>query len=403
MLRTIIVDSDGESRAALRRILGATPSVVLVGEYVDPQRALLEAPERHPDILILELPDGTAASGDEAVALVERLSKALPETALIAVGQDVPGGTVLRVLRAGAFEYLSRPVERTDVAAALEKVSRVRRTAAPTRRIGRVISVYSPKGGVGVTTVAINVAVCLSARPGEETLLMELDTRNSDLATFLDLRPTYSVLDALENIERLDESFLRGILVRHGSGLWVLPGPQRMERGQLQAEHVRAALEIVRSHFDHVVLDLRHDVDPGTIAALEASDVILFLTTLNVSALRSGNAGLAAFRHLGIDSNRVKVIVMREDTGEDVTLKHVRDTLGLPVYWKTPSDYAAVIASINEGRPVVTHSPKSKIARNLRTLADMVAGTSVSAKAAPRRPGSLLARMPWGAKGTSGA
>jgi pilus assembly protein CpaE len=400
MLRIVIVDSDTDSRAALRRVLGATPSVVVVGEYSEPDRALLEAPERRPDILILEVPAQLGRDG--APGLVEQVAKTLPETALVVTGGDVSGELVLRVLRAGAMEYLGRPVDRADLEAALEKVSRVRRTAAPARRMGRTVSVYSPKGGVGVTTVAINLAVCLAER-SDRTLLMELDTRNSDLATFLDLRPTYSVLDAFENIERLDESFLRGILVRHASGLWVLPGPQRMERTPIQAEWVRAGLEIVRSHFDHIVLDLRHDMDPGTIAALEASDLILFLTTLNVSALRSGNAALAAFRHLGIDLQRVKVVVMREDTGEDVTVKHARETLGLPVYWKTPSDYPEVIASINGGRPVVTASPKSKIAKNLRTLAELIAEGGTPAKSAPRRAASLLGRMVWTPKGLPGA
>ena len=127
-----------------------------------------------------------------------------------------------------------------------------------------------------MTTLATNLAVCLAERSPGSTILIDLDTRQSDIATFLNLRQTYSVLDALENLERLDESFLHGLLVKHASGLWVLPGPTRIERSQLPAEQVQAALEIIRSHFGHVVLDLRHDFDPGTIAALEASDTILY-------------------------------------------------------------------------------------------------------------------------------
>jgi pilus assembly protein CpaE len=237
----------------------------------------------------------------------------------------------------------------------------------------------------------------------DSTLLVELDTRQSDIATFLDLRPPYSVLDAFENIERMDESFLRGLLTKHSSGLLVLPGPARMERAQLNAEQVHAGLEIIRSHFDHIVLDLRHDLDPATIVGLEASDTIVFLTSLTVSALRSGAAALAAFRHLGVDLQKVKVVMMREDTGEDVTLKHARETLGLPVYWKTPSDYQAVVSSINSGRPVVTGSPRSKIAKNLRQLADiLIAGAGTSTQTPARRPASLLG-MVWSPKGAQGA
>jgi pilus assembly protein CpaE len=400
VLRIVVVDSDAESRTALRKMLGGMPGAVVVGEFGDVRQALLDTPSRRPDLVLIEIPSGR--DEDASGATVRKFAENLPEAAILAMGSGVSAEAVLKVIRAGAFEFLSRPVERTDLAEALEKVARVRRGPAPSaRKTGRVLSVFSTKGGLGVTTVAINLAVCLAERAPDNTLLIELDTRQSDIATFLDLRPTYSVLDAFENIDRLDESFLRGLLTRHSSGLWVLPGPLRMERTQLNGEQVRAGLEIIRSHFDNVVLDLRHDTSPGTFAGLEASDAIVFLTNLEVSALRSGAAGLAGFRLLGIDSHKVKVVVMREDTGEDVTLKHAREALGVPVYWRTPSDYQAVVSAINTGKPVMTAAPRSKFARNLRQLAESLAGSTPGPKgaSASKRASSLLG-MVWNPKST---
>jgi len=403
VLRIVVVDSDAESRTALRKILGGMPGAVVVGEFGEVRQALLETPGRRPDLVLLEVPAGQE---DMSGATVRKFVDALPEAAILAMGSGVSAETVIKVIRAGAFEFLSRPVERVDLAEALEKVTRVRRGPAPSvRKTGRVLSVFSTKGGLGVTTVAINLAVCLAERAPDNTLLIELDTRQSDIATFLDVRPTYSVVDAFENIDRLDESFLRGLLTRHASGLWVLPGPLRMERTQLNGEQVRAGLEIIRSHFDNVVLDLRHDTSPGTFAGLEASDTIVFLTSLEVSALRSGAAGLAGFRLLGLDAHKVKVVVMREDTGEDVTLKHAREALGVPVYWRTPSDYQTVVSAINTGKPVVTAAPRSKFARNVRQLADMLGGSAPGVKGASvskKRAGSLLG-MVWNPKGITGA
>jgi pilus assembly protein CpaE len=404
VLRIVVVDSDAESRTALRKILGGMPGAVVVGEFGEVRQALLETPGRRPDLVLLEVPAGREE--DMSGGTVRKFVDALPEAAILAMGSGVSAETVIKVIRAGAFEFLSRPVERVDLAEALEKVTRVRRGPAPSvRKTGRVLSVFSTKGGLGVTTVAINLAVCLAERAPDNTLLIELDTRQSDIATFLDVRPTYSVVDAFENIDRLDESFLRGLLTRHASGLWVLPGPLRMERTQLNGEQVRAGLEIIRSHFDNVVLDLRHDTSPGTFAGLEASDTIVFLTSLEVSALRSGAAGLAGFRLLGLDPHKVKVVVMREDTGEDVTLKHAREALGVPVYWRTPSDYQTVVSAINTGKPVVTAAPRSKFARNVRQLADMLGGGAPGAKGASvskKRAGSLLG-MVWNPKGITGA
>src|SRR5262249_12852319 len=175
----------------------------------------------------------------------------------------------------------------------------------------------------------------------------------------------------------------------------VLPGPTRMERTHLGAEQVRTGLEIIRSCFTNVVLDLRHDTDAGTIAALEASDTVLFLTGLDVCALRSGAAGLAMFRQLGLNLQKVQVIVMREGTGTDVTPKNARESLGVPITWKTPSDYHTMVASINSGQPVVTASPRSRIAKSLRQLA----GTLMES-ATPVKSTSTLARLVWSARGS---
>ena len=398
VLRTILVDSDAESLATLRRIFAASPATVIVGEFAEVSQAVIEGPARNPDLVIVEIPRELAARGaDAATRVIENVCQALPNTAVLATGPALPADVVIRLIRAGAVEFLNRPVERTDVLAALDKLGRFHRGSAPQRRLGRLTSVFSTKGGLGVTTVATNLAVALASRGPDSVLLVDLDSRQSDVATFLNLRATYSVLDAFENVGRMDESFLRGLLVKHGSGLWVLPGPQRMERIQFGAEPVRIGLEVMRSYFDHIVLDLRHDLDPGTVTALELSDTILFLTSLDVAAIRSSIAGVAAFRQLGISQQRLKVVVMREDTAEDVTTKQVREALGMPVFWSVPNDYQAVMSSINAGDPFVHAAPRSKVARNMRQLADWI-GHQKPSGGQPLKRGFSLKRLVWNPK-----
>jgi pilus assembly protein CpaE len=125
------------------------------------------------------------------------------------------------------------------------------------------------------------------------------------------------------------------------------------------------------------------------------------VTSLNVAALRAGAAALAAFRHAGLDSKKIKVVVMRDGTGDDVTAKHARNTLGLPVYWRTPNDYQTVVASINAGRPVVSASPRAKISKNLRELAAALSGDGPPAQG-PSRKRAFLS-MAWPIKRLSGA
>ena len=381
MLRTVIIDSDAESRALLRKTLATTPSVVVVSEYAEIRQAAVDLPGRRPDLVVVELP------GDAADRAVQATSAEF----------------VIQVIRAGAAEFLSRPVERDDVLTALDKLSRGRRAPTAPRMSGRIISVFATKGGLGATTLATNLAVCLAAKRPDRTLLVDFDTRQSDVRTLLSVRSPYSVLDALENLERMDDAYLRGLLTRHESGLMVLPGPAKIERTAPSTEQIQAALEILRSHFVHVVADLRHDFDLGTLATLEVSDTVLFLTGPTVSGIRSAAAGIAAFRSFGLNLNKVKVVLMREDTGGDVTLKHVREALGVPVFWKTPSDYQAVVSAINTGEPVVTASPRSKVSKNLRELADLLATASKAGVEHAEKPMSLLGRLVWSPRVPTGA
>lgn len=402
VLRAVIVDSDPEVRASIRHALAAVPAVAIVGEYADATDAALKAPTSRPDVMIVEVPIDPAKGDAWSAAAVERLARRLPDTAILATTANASAEFVVQVIRAGAMEFVRRPVEQRELVVALDKLARFRGRPVQ-RQPGRVTAVFSAKGGLGATTLAVNLGVCFAEHSAtKSTLLVELDTRHSDIVTFLDLRPRYSILDVFESMDRMDESLLQGLMIKHASGLWVVPGPAQIERGYLGAEQVQAGIDLLRGHFDHVVLDLRHDFDPGTIAALEAADTVLFLTSLNVSALRSGAAALAAFRHLGLDLKKVKVVVMRDGTGEDVTVKNVRETLGVPVYWKTPSEYAPVVASINSGEPVVSAAPRSKFAKNVRQLSDMLSGDGrPSVASTTRRSVSLLAS--WPIKHLSGA
>ena len=393
LLRTIIIDSDDDSRVSLRHILAGTPSVV-VGEFRNMPEALRTAPAYRPDVVIVEIPLEQGRNGDGASSAIGHLARVLPDTAILVTGPTQSAQLVIQVIRAGAVDFVARPVKQDDMREALEKVARSRPGVAVHQRVGRVMSVFSTKGGSGVTTVATNLAVCWAKRSPGRTLLVDLDTRQSDVATFLNLRSPHSVLDAFENVGRMDESFLRSLLTEYSNGLWVLPGPTPMNGVKLLPEQVQAGIEILRSHFDQVILDLPHDMDPGTISVLEASDMILFLVGQNVSALRLGTAGLGVFRHLGLDLQKVKLVVMCERAGEDVTLKQVREMIGVPIYWKMPSDYPTVVTAINSGKPLVTALPRSKIAKSLKRLSDTLANQQ-PAEPSAKRP-ALLLRLLWG-------
>jgi pilus assembly protein CpaE len=384
LLRTILIESEEDARTNLQQMLATMPAM-LVGEFRNISDALRTAPAYRPDVVIVEIPLAEGTNGNGASSAIEHLARVLPDAAIVVTGPTQSAHLVIQTVRAGAADYLARPIKRDDLKAALDKIARARPVATGQRRSGQVISVFSAKGGAGVTTVATNLAVCWAKESSSRTVLVDLDTRQSDVAMFLNIRSQYSVLDAFENIGRMDESFLRPLLSEHSSGLSVLPGPEPMSRAKLRREQVQAGIEILRSYFDQVVLDLPHDLDNPTAAALEASDVIFFLVNQNVAALRLGAAGVSALRQLGIETKKVQLVLIRENTGEDVTLKQVREMFGVPIHATIPSDYSAVLAAINTGEPVVTALPRSKIAKSLRQLSQRFVNQS-SVKGSEKQP-----------------
>jgi pilus assembly protein CpaE len=392
MLKVVLIDSDHEARLTLRRMLVRAHATV-VAEYETVGEALMAAPSHHPDVAIVEVTDNEAAADVVTARTMQRLAQTLPDTAIFATGPVHSAEFVIQVMRAGSLEYLARPVVEEDLSAALAKIGRTRRVSAPAGRKADIIALFSASGGVGVTTLAISLAMAMAENQSKRVLLVELDTRPSDVMTFLDIRPPYSVADALHNIDRMDESFIQGLVVKYDNGLFVLTAPPRYVPEPLEPKPVSVMLEILRSHFDYIIIDCRHDYDTGTLTALDVSDTILLLAAPNVASIRSAASAVAALRQTGIDPAKIKPIISRERTGVDVDTKHVKETLGLPIFWATPNDYASTVSAINHGRPLMSGTAGSKLMASVRGLGERLSAPGKSAKAPHRK--SLLRRLSW--------
>lgn len=394
LLRVLVMDTDTATRREIRQYLERINKTTVVGEAREPGEALVVA-KKGADIAIVEVPEGPGEG--PALDFIAQMVRLIPGVSVMATGSDGSADLVIRAIRAGAVEFLRRPISRDDLAAAIEKVRRLRKGPAPAEpKMGRIVSVYSLKGGLGSTTLATNLAVGLAQDEPDAVIAVDLDLHQGGVSTLLNMRPQYSILDAFAQSERMDESLLRGLLARHESGLHVLAAPSQVERSHFSPEQIREGLGVIRSHFAHVVIDLPHDLDPGTIAALEESSDILYLVGLNVPAVRAAAAGLTALRQLGIDNRKLKVVVSRADANEEVTLRQAREALGAPVFWRIPNDYPTVLSSINQGAPLVLSSPRTEIARNLRELTGKLrSGTDTKGK--DREGFSLLRRvLPYG-------
>jgi pilus assembly protein CpaE len=391
LVRVLVMESDTTSRHQLRHYLDGLQQLVVVAETRNPSEAI-EAAKKGVDVAIIEVANGSGET--QSLDCINHLIRLVPGIAVIASGSGDSADLVIRAVRAGAVEFLRRPVTKDDLASAIEKIRRFRKApSSGDGKVGRIVTVYAIKGGLGVTTLATNLAASLAQAAPDGVIAVDLDLRQGGISTLLNLRPPYSALDAFGQSARLDEAFLRGLLARHASGLHLLAAPPAIERSRFTSEQITEGLEVIRSLFSCVVLDLPHDLEPATITALDESDDVLYMVGLNVPAVRVGAAGLQALRHLGIDQRKIKVVVSRADAREDVSLRQAREALGVPVFWRIPNDYPTVISSVNDGTPFVLSAPRSEIARNIRQLGEKLSQGPDPRNKARAEATSLLRRV----------
>jgi pilus assembly protein CpaE len=368
-----------EVRVALSAQEGAR---VLAGGD-DAEQVYTEIERLRPSAAIIAL----SSVPDNELRVVERIARECPQVSVICASHDSSPDLILRSLRAGAREFLRLPVYPEEFKTVYARVAAfcAVQPEAPKKR-GRVLSVFSSKGGTGTTFIATNVAAALNA----PAVLVDLNLQAGDLGLFLGVEPKFSIADLVENRERVDDSLLRSYLAPHSENLSLLAAPREADSADdIEPEHIYQVLEILRERHDYVVVDPQHTFDAITLAALDQSDEILLVLTLDIPAIRSTQRALQIFDRLGYPRHKIHIVVNRFSKQIDLDLRQVERFLGERVMGYVQSDYRTAVNSINLGQPLVNADPASKIATELRHIAARFSHTTTPAPAHDTRRGLL--------------
>ncbi len=392
MLSIILIHRDQGERGLLKSALEAVNGVKVTAERSDLRAGLAAARQAPPSILVVELP----AAGDTLVQ-ISQFKLEHPDVAIFLSTDNLDSDTLLKALRAGAQEVLRRPLDRAALREAVERVqAQAAKKDSHDQRSHVVVTVFSNKGGSGVSTVAANLAINLHRFTGRETVLADLDYHSGDAAFMLGLTPTRSLAEVLAAPE-VDSASVQAGLMRHDSGLFVLPQPDNPERLESTTpRQIGAVLEILSSTFELVVVDTPHVFNDVTLEVFDRSSTILIVTELSISSVRAARRSLDVFHKLNYTAaeDRVRLIVNRHNGQSAISNEQVADTLQFPVYHHVANDYAAVSMAINVGRPLCGDHPESPAARDLAALARKLVPSEISedvvmAESAPRRGGPL--------------
>jgi len=375
---TVVILSTGlENFKELRNALSADSRIQLLAGGDDADQLHEEITRLKPMAAIISL--GTQP--EQGIKFIKRLNSEFPKIAIISAAHNASRDLLLQSLRAGAREFLQLPVATSELGTVIDRIAEFcdSHVEAPKKK-GRMIAVFSSKGGCGTSFMATNLAACA----GVPTILVDLNLQAGDLPLFLGVNPKYSFADMAENRKRLDEELIKSFATPYSTNLSLLAAPREADSAdEIEPEHVFDVLQRLRESYDYVVLDPQHTFDSITLAALDQSDEILLVLTLDIPAIRSTQRALEIFDRLGYPRKKIRIVVNRWSKQIDLDLQQVEKFLGEPVIGYVPSDYQTAVSSINLGQPLVHSEGNSRIALEIKRIAKIVSGGAVPIADAP--------------------
>jgi len=317
---------------------------------------------------------------------VPEFRRAHPQAAIVVIVSKLDPQFILGAMRAGVNECLPEPLTPEVIEEALRGVV-VGNQAEST---GQVFAFVGAKGGVGTSTMAINTAAALHKRTKATTLLIDLHLVHGDAALFFGADPRFSVVDAIENVHRVDESFFAGLVEKTRSGVQVLASSSRPIHGAMDPQRTRSLLDFAKHKHQYTVLDVPRS-DFAMLDALDPVTSIVVVTSQEVSALRSATQTAETLRQR-YGAARVRVVLNRFDKNAAVATTDIERVVGEPLKHLIPSDYRVAVEAVNTGIPLVLGD--SKLAKAVRLMASDLAGLGKDPAQDPA-PGGVLSRLAW--------
>jgi pilus assembly protein CpaE len=352
-----IIGSGDRQVEELVQAAGMRPVILQADQLASSSRPLTSMP----DVIVVDV-----RTDRHLLSVISTIKRRYPTMGVAIVVPSLEPELMLEAMRAGVSECIPEPLTQGSIETAITRVM-VQRTA-PLE--GRVFAVIGAKGGVGATTVAVNVAESMAQSLGD-ALLIDLNVATGDAAVFLGVEPRFTVIEALENTHRLDEAFFRGLVVHTRSGLDLLGSSQRIAAGAVDAQQVRKLIDFAARYYRAVVLDVPRG-DSAVIDALEAAATILVVVNHELPTVRSAYRLVANLRHR-YGSDRIGLVVNRADRTAEISVEDIEKAVHTKVRHVLPSDYKAAVAAINKGEPLA-RAGQTRLASSLHGLSRALIG-----------------------------
>ncbi len=388
-IRVLIVDDIPETRENLRKLLQFEKDIEVAGEAPGGAESIDMAKELAPHIVLMDInmPDLDGISAAEAIL------QASPHTQLVMMSVQGEVDYLRRSMLAGAREFLTKPFTSHELVTTIRRVHKLKprveappliqrapplgEISHPTKREkrGKAIALYSPKGGVGCSTIATNLAIALGKEGEKKVALVDFGQQFGDLAVLLNLQPQSTVGDLASRIEELDDFLLDEVMQVHPSGVKVLLAPRGPEMADLVApEHMRRILAQLKSMYDYIVVDTASSLSDLTLAVLEGSDKILLVITPDIPTIKDARLFFEVMEALGHPLEDIMLVLNKVDRRASIQEENIKAHIKHPIASRIRNDREAALAAANKGIPVLIGQKNRPISQDILTLAHQLRG-----------------------------
>ncbi|SMC71741.1 AAA family ATPase [Sporomusa malonica] len=378
-IKVFIADDIAATRENICKLMEFDPEMTVIGQAESGREAVEKVKVLQPDVILMDI----NMPGMDGIAATEQIAAESPSSCIIIMSVQGEQEYLRRAMVAGAKNYLVKPFSGDELLQAIkqsfanEKKRRNIVKFEPKREEqGKIITVFSTKGGIGKTTISTNLAVALAAKTGANVGIVDADLQFGDVALFLNLMPRATIADLVRDIEHLDMNVLDGYMAQFNSSVKVLPAPTRPEQAEtVTSSHLSAILKTMRSSFKYTVIDTAPTFSDNMLAVLDASDIILVVAALDLPTIKNVKLCLEIMESLKYGEDKVKVVLNRANTDAGMDISEVEESLRYKFSATVPSDGKVVVASVNRGVPFVVSHPDAPVTQSIVNLARLVAGS----------------------------
>src|SRR4051812_7030495 len=414
-IRVLVVDDIPETRDHLTKLLGFESDIDVVGSAASGREAIEMAVRLSPDVILMDInmPDL------DGIAATEQLSSTVPTTAVVMMSVQGEADYLRRSMLAGAREFLVKPFSSDELTASIrqvyarekEKLSRIAVTPMMAGAVasaaaaesgaedGLVVAVFSPKGGVGRTTLAVNMAVAASTELNQRVVVMDGSFQFGDVGVLLNLNPkNKSIADLVPELEHGEPESIDTFVINHSAGIRVLLAPPSPEMAELITPiGVKRVIEALRRTHDLVIVDCTSSFNDTTLAILDAADVILTMLSLEITSIKNMRLFLEVAEQLGYDDRKVRLVLNRADSTLGIRVADVEHSIGRRVDHTIVSDGRSVVYALNRGVPFFLSNREAQVSQDVLRLAGTLVGSreASSSDESARKPAAKKSLFAW--------